>query len=237
MAQWLCMYLGTELGFDPVEVVVEVTSLHQFTTPGCQLGNDPRSLQNKGPDINKWKRWNIINCQTAFDTILSIDNSDCTSTKSSFWNHIMDDYFHTTLNNTNITIQFTLICMSTEPRVNWTQWGVLKGGGGRCPSIHKVTLQTSLLHDKIRNKETVKSHDPHPHANHPSSSTLHLLISPPNCNSVANQKPRAFCDLHSAWMQAQPCVLQAQLQLKENWPDTCIHRYTGILIKKNWSFH
>ena len=50
---WPCIYLGTELSFDPVEVVVEVTSLHQFTPPGRQLGNNPCSLQKKrtGPNI------------------------------------------------------------------------------------------------------------------------------------------------------------------------------------------
>lgn len=38
------MYLWTELAFYPVEVVVKITSLHQITAPGSQLGDDPRRL-------------------------------------------------------------------------------------------------------------------------------------------------------------------------------------------------
>lgn len=33
-------YLWTELAFDPVKVIVQVTSFHQVTAPSCQLSDD-----------------------------------------------------------------------------------------------------------------------------------------------------------------------------------------------------
>lgn len=39
--------LRAELAFNPVEVVVQITSLHQVTTPSCKLSNDPCCLIEK----------------------------------------------------------------------------------------------------------------------------------------------------------------------------------------------
>lgn len=37
--------LRTELAFNPVEVVVQIASLHQVPTPGCKLSNDSCCLR------------------------------------------------------------------------------------------------------------------------------------------------------------------------------------------------
>lgn len=42
--------LRTELAFNPVEVVVQIASLHQVPTPGCELSNDSCCLQNDRKD-------------------------------------------------------------------------------------------------------------------------------------------------------------------------------------------
>lgn len=57
-------YLRAELGLNPVEVVVQVTALHQVTSPGSQLGYDPRSLGGGGEEkcrITAWKNLFLLN--------------------------------------------------------------------------------------------------------------------------------------------------------------------------------